>query len=87
MKEYYIERTESLHEGHGEVHIEFKDYEGNPVWLIYEATELLRDIPHLYEFATRAKAKSDAHQEDKYREFAEKLKEDFKRPVGRPPKE
>lgn len=87
MKEYYIERTISLHEGHGEVFIEFKDWEGNVVSLTYEATELLRDIPHLYELAKRAKAKEDARQEEKYREFAEKMKEDFKRPVGRPPKE
>lgn len=88
MKEYYINRTDSLHECHGEVHIVFKDeWENKSYCLIWNASELLKDIPSLYELAKRAKEAEDAHEENRYRDFAEKIKEDFKRPVGRPPKE
>lgn len=88
MKEYYINRTDSLHECHGEVHIVFKDeFNNDEVCLMFNAHELLRDIPHLYELAKRAKETEDAHEENRYRDFAEKIREDFKRPVGRPPKE
>lgn len=88
MKEYYIDKTISLHECHGEVHIIFKDeFEEEEVCLLWNASELLRDIPHLYELAKRAKEAEDAHEENRYRDFAETIKEDFKRPVGRPPKE
>ena len=87
MKEYYIERTESLHEGHGEVWIEFKDWEGEMISLCYNASELLRDLPHLYDIAKRAYAREQEHIDQKYRELSKKIYNDVKKPVGRPPKE
>lgn len=88
MKEYYIDKTNSLHECHGEIHIVFYDeFEEEEVCLIWNASELLRDIPHLYHFAKRAKAKEEEHQKTKYKELIDEIHNDIKKPVGRPPKD
>lgn len=87
MTEYYIERTHQISEGYGEVYLYFKDDDDNEVGLIYNASELLRDLPSLYEFAKRADAKEREWIAKQYRDLGKKIDKDYKRPVGRPPKE
>jgi len=88
MIEHYIDKTISLHECHGEVHIEFRDeWENKSYCLIWNASELLKDIPSLYNLAKRAKAREEEYQKTKYKELIDEIHNDIKRPVGRPPKE
>ena len=88
MKEYYIDRTISLHECYGEVHIIFKEeFEGEEVCLMWNAYELLKDLPHIYDLAKRADKREQDHIKEKYRDLSKQIFEDVKKPVGRPPKE
>jgi len=87
MKEHYVERTHQIHYGHGEVYLYFNDDDGDEVGIIYNASELLRDLPTLYEFAKKAEEKERDWIAQQYRDLGKKIDKDYKRPVGRPPKE
>ena len=91
MKEYYVHRSISLHESTGVVHLELEvdDWreETKTVTLEYNALELLKDLPSLYEFAKRANKKEQEYIAEKYKDLKNDLDKDFKRPVGRPPKD
>lgn len=76
MKEYWVHRTTSLHQSTGVVHIECEicNYDGEDrIYLEWDAQALLDDIPALYEFAMKAKAKADKDMVKKYKEFKKKL--------------
>ena len=59
MKEYYIDRTITLSKNIGEVYVEFFClYTGEDVRLVFNAFELLKDIPSLLTLA------KEAHEND-----------------------
>lgn len=72
-KEFYVKRIISTHQTDGVVHIEAEvdSWEGdcNVIFLEWNASELLDDIPSLYEFADKAEKGWLKHRKKKYIEF------------------
>lgn len=85
--EHYINRTHTIHGYQGDVTIEFYDEDNNNVQLIFNAWELLKDLPALFSMASQAHQQDIDWQKEQYRRLAADMQEEFKRPVGRPPKE
>ena len=85
--EYYIDRTHELSGYHGSVTIKFYDIDNNEIELVYDAWELLKDLPSLFRMASQAHQQEIDWQKNEYRKLAAEMQEEFKRPVGRPPKE
>ena len=91
MKEYYVHRSISLSSSTGVVHLELEvddwNEESRIVMLEYNALELLKDLPSLYEFAKRGNKKEQEYIAERIKDLKKDLDKDFKRPVGRPPKD
>ena len=85
--EYYIDRTHELSGYHGDVTIKFYDTDNKEIELVYNAWELLKDLPALFRMASQAHQQEIDWQKNEYRKLAAAMQEEFKRPVGRPPKE
>ena len=76
-KEFYITRVISLHQTNGVVHIEAEvdqwDGECNFLTLEWNASELLDDIPSLYEFAKKAEDGWIENRKKKYIKLKKKI--------------
>lgn len=86
MKEFYIQDTDAISNGTGEVYISFRDDDNEEVVLYWNAYALLKDIPSLFEFARRGEQKEVEYYKEKYRSMAEDIGEMTKRSKGRPKK-
>lgn len=89
MKEYYVKRSLSLHATNGVVHMELDiddwNEDHNTIMIEFNARELFTDLPSLFRFCKKAIEEEDEHNRKKYRELAEDIFKEVKRPVGRPP--
>jgi len=76
-KEFFVHRIISMHQSDGVVFIEAEinswDNECNIIHLEWNASELLDDIPSLYEFANKANEGWLKHRKKKYIEFKKKI--------------
>jgi hypothetical protein len=84
--EFYIDRTHTISGYHGDVTIEFYNDDNQNVQLVFNAWELLKDLPAIFRMASQAHQGEIEWQKKQYRKLASEMQEEFKRPVGRPPK-
>ena len=77
MKEYIVNRTISLSQSPGVLHIEAEvcDWADNEktIYMEWDANAMLDDIPALYEFAVKAKEGWEKAREKKYKQLKKKL--------------
>ena len=89
MKEYYVKRSLSIHATNGVVHLELDvddlNEDHNTLSIEFNARELFSDLPFLYQMCKTAIKKEDEYNKSRYRELAEYIFKEVKRPVGRPP--
>lgn len=69
MKSFYIDKTNSLSQGIGEIYVYFTDCEGEDVELCFDAYELFRDLPNWYYLVKDALEKEEEHISSKYKEL------------------
>lgn len=65
MNEIYIDKIISIHTSNGEVYIELKD----DTTLIFEGSELYRDLLHIVPMAKKAHEWNNARLEERWREL------------------
>ena len=91
MKEYYAKRSLSIHATRGVVHLEIDiddwNEDHNTMMLEFDARELFADIPSLFQMCKKAIKEEDEYNKLRYKELAEDIFKEVKRPVGRPPKD
>jgi hypothetical protein len=68
MREIYIDKTISLHTSNGEVYIELED----GTTLIFEGSELYRDLIHILPMAKQAHEWNNERLEERWKEFNKK---------------
>tara|TARA_R110001632_G_scaffold16427_3_gene53165 strand:+ start:1145 stop:1369 length:225 start_codon:yes stop_codon:yes gene_type:complete len=73
--EIYVNTTSTLYSDFGEVIIEATtlDPEEGFVHITFNARQLLKDIPSLYDLCKSAIEKEDKHIKEKYKQFKKKL--------------
>jgi hypothetical protein len=84
MKETFILRTSELWTSRDVVHIRTIGYDQDEeTYIEYDAKALLDDIPSLYMMAKQAIKQGEEHETNKFVDFRNKLKEDYKGKRGR----
>lgn len=84
MKETFILRTSELYTSRGVVHIRTIGYDAeDETYIEYDAQALLEDIPSLYRMAKQAIQQQEEHETNRFVDFRNQLREDYKGKRGR----